>query len=122
MKISKELLCEVLNEKVEVVDIKTSIDDYSIPTNEIRYYPELATGYKSINIYEFAFKCKEWAIKSNNHSSWELRSFCNVSKIWECHCNPVFQMRNYGDMEIFKADTEFEAIIKACEWILEKKD
>ena len=121
LKISKELLSEVLNEKVEVVDIKTSIDDYSIPTNEIRYYPALSTGYKSINIYELVFKCQEWGDskgydicpKVDKNGNFRLLTDDNIIGL------------KIEDRFIFSEDIEpsinrIEAIIKACEWILKE--
>ena len=122
LKISKELISEVLNEKV--VDIKTSIDDYTIPTNEIRYYPALSTGYKRINIYELAFRCQESAIakgfdicpKMDSKGFYRLLTDDNIIGL------------KIEDRFIFSEDIEpstnrIEAIIKAYEWILkETKD
>lgn len=108
--ISKELLSEVLNEEVDVIDIRTSIDDYSIPENEIRYYPALATGYASINIYELAYKCKDWALsKGYILQSWYKNCICiNITDDFN-------KNSYYGDSEV-------EAIFKACEWILDNEE
>ena len=110
LNISKELLSEVLNEEVEVIDIKTSIDDYSIPTNEIRYYPVLSTGYKSINTYEFAFKCKDWALSNGYfiYSTHELSFIKSLS---------LETIKTFANGK----DTEIECILKACEWLLEEQ-
>jgi hypothetical protein len=62
------------------------------------------------NIYKFAFKCKEWAYK-NGYDIWSITwgavEFQNNDK--------------YNGTERITKDTEIEAIIKACNWILEKE-
>ena len=121
LKISKELLSEVLNEKV--VDIKTSIDDYTIPTNEIRYYPALSTGYKSINIYELAFRCQESAItkgfdicpKMDSKGFYRLLTDDNIIGL-------KIEDRFIFSEDIDPSTNRIEAIIKACEWILKEQN
>lgn len=70
---------------------------------------DMLGAYRRINIYEFAFKCKEWAYK-NKYDIWSITwgvvEFQNNEK-------------NYGTKRITK-DTEIEAIIKACEYILKE--
>lgn len=126
VEISKELLSEVLNEKVEVVDIKTSIDDYTIPTNEIRYYPALSTGYKSINIYELAFKnLKQWAISKgyqiisglSDEPAYRKQDERTYAKLLWYEGDDIH--REYKDM-YFMANTEVEAVIKASEYVLKE--
>lgn len=109
--ISKELLKEVLKEKVIMV---RTIDNNIHYTNEEPYF---------INKYELAHKCKEWA----KRLGWTLQSG------WDCH----YMAKKYGHedkgyystiqnkdfkMEEFKCDSELEAIFKACEWIMEQKN
>lgn len=64
-------------------------------------------GIEEINIYEFAFKCKEWAYK-NRYDIWSIT--------WG-----VVEFQNndkYNGTERITEDTEIEAIIKACTHIL----
>ena len=72
---------------------------------------------KEINLYEFAFKCKEWALtkgymmKIENHYSNSI-----VVQIRKTISNSAY-------IEPWKKTfrSEVEAIIKACEWILKNK-
>jgi hypothetical protein len=110
--ISKKLLSEVLeiNEKL--------ISDVSIDEFECRYYDVEDDKYYSCNIYELAHKCKEWALskgyilmsKPRTSSSFATCVFCKNGK-----CD--YEDDLWND---FRADTEPEAIIKACEWIMNK--
>lgn len=71
-----------------------------------------------INIYELAHKCKNWAFKqgyelfssilSNDN---QMRGNCLVIRVESDH-ETVLKITN--------ADTELEAIFKACEYIMEK--
>lgn len=71
--------------------------------------------YKSINIYEFAFKCKEWAFKNK----YKIQSQINESNKGHSH---ITKKNDDCWAKGFFEDTEIEAIIKACEWILEYKE
>lgn len=88
MGISKELFKAVYN-----CDITTDKDMLGV--------------YKRINIYEFAFKCKEWALTKGYfiYSTNEL-SFIKT-----------FSLETIETFSNGK-DTEIECILKACEWIL----
>ena len=110
--ISKKLLSEVLeiNENL--------ISDASIDEFECRYYDVEDDKYYSCNIYELAHKCKEWALskgyilmsKPRTSSSFATCVFCKNGK-----CN--YEDDLWND---FRADTEPEAIFKACQWIMNK--
>ena len=104
LKISKELLSEVLNYEVDVfLGINKNEIDYTCCRDENEGYIDI-----SINLYEFAFKCKEWLKSkvSNLCSGFDNghRSFCHIE--------------NLNTEDRFYEDSEIEAIIKACEWIL----
>lgn len=111
LKISKELLSEVLGYEVDVF--------LGITENEIDYTccRDKNIGYEdiSINIYKFAFKCKEWALKKeyviSSHSKYKLDGY-----------NCIIYCNNGEIDEDFTSDTEIEAIIKACEWILNQEE
>ena len=94
--ISKELLNEVLNDEV---------GDYFYYNDNLLWFEQDGKEY-IINIYEFAHKCKEWALNKN-----------------KCLSSTPYHKRLYvctilGD-EMFESDTEVEAIFKACQYIME---
>lgn len=60
-----------------------------------------------VNIYEFAFKCKEWA-RGKYNITISSSLYKNYAKSWI-----VDKDKSYT------AKTEVEVIIKACEWALE---
>ena len=104
LKISKELMSEVLNYEVDtVLGINKNEIDYTCCRDENEGYIDI-----SINLYEFAFKCKEWAYK-------------NGYDIWSITWGAVEFQNNYkyNGTESITESTEIKAIIKACNWILE---
>jgi len=98
MIISKELLSEVLNLNITNVQV-ISITAFYIyeDENEIEFEDKL-------NIYYLAHKCKEWAAPQGYNVSSNLVTTMITSN---------------GYREMFDADTEPEAIFKACQWILD---
>jgi len=118
--ISKELFIEVYGEILDrfdsydgrIIDIKQYLDD-SIQVDYImKGYSNSMINCYSINIYELAHKCKEWALDYvDNIGSGRDKSKLNVG--W-CICNN-------GEIQEY-AKTEIEAIFKACQWILDNKD
>ena len=109
LKISKELLGEVL--KLEVV--KHSLFNKSNKSFNITYMQSedsLKSSWMPINIYEFAFKCKEWAYKQ----CYEIISYTEGCKIYQTQIGEIIKE--------FYADSEQHAIVKACEWILKEKN
>ena len=97
--ISKKLLSGVLNYDV----IELSGPDMFF--NTISY----SDGYeeRKINTYELMHKCKEWAYEKYDISILSLRKSASINS--DKHLAP------------FTADTEPEAIFKACEWILKNE-
>ena len=114
--ISNELLIEVLRLHCGIKSIKNSGVIYWFDCiGEIRD--------SSINIYELAYKCKEWAL----NIGYSLESITNRS------CIMGNNYEYYASVKIHKAtnsmiehnideDTETKAIFKACQWILDNKD
>ena len=103
--ISKDVLNKVLDVKATGYVQKDS--------NTLEYGYELndAIHYHSINTYELAHKCKEWAFKTG----WlfQIRTGSTLS---------VIDIFNHKDQELnmrtqISADTEPEAVFKACEWV-----
>ena len=125
LEISKELLSEVL--KLEVV--KHSLFNKSNNSFNITYIQSedsLKSSWMPINIYEFAFKCKEWILNQKNKDcfyiadqfSLNIESQMGVIKYFWC----VLLKNNSRVSPEFKADSELECILKACEFILTKRN
>ena len=117
LKISKELMSEVLNYEVDtVLGINKNEIDYTCCRDENEGYIDI-----SINLYEFAFKCKEWAIskgyiiKSKPYDYNEDTTFSGgyfwITRIEDGHCPNCGANRS-----------EIQAIIDGCEWILRKNN
>ncbi len=109
MKISKELLSEVM-------DIKYPFSDVQLNSNILSWWREDVYFEEKvkINIYEFAFKwCKEWAFKNK----YKIQSQINASNKGHSH---ITKKNDDCWAKGFFEDTEIEAIIKACEYILKE--
>ena len=111
LKISKELFNEVTNSKCHEVFIK---NEFIIAHSNL--------GMKMVNIYEFVFiNCKKWAYTKCNYTlestSNPFGGFCKI-EIYEIDIGKAY---NKPD-DVYRGTNEAEAIIKACEWILENKD
>ena len=101
LKISKELISEVLNiPKESIMDIYTDGNYLLIRKTNSRV--------EEYNIYGFAFKCKKWLLKNN--IAFTLNYYNDNSVQFYCE-------KYHLDIE---SDTEVEAIVKACNWILEQ--
>ena len=103
---SKELLSAVLGEEVDEHIIKNN--------NDIVYSVHKIGNMEitSINIYELQHMMKEWALEQG----YELTSnnnFCYVDLV-------LSTMGHYAVRVDFIADSEPEAVTKACEWILKE--
>lgn len=114
---SKELFIEVLNIKIE--NIKKSVDDFSlygvVIENEMAYLRNKNTLFdlEEICIYKLAYKCKEWAIKKEFIVTSQINTYASYSYIG---LDELYG----GFIKEFEANTEPEAIFKACEWIMEQ--
>ncbi len=84
---------------------------------------DMLSYYNRINIYEFAFKCKEWILNQKNKDcfyvadqfSLNIESQMGVIKYFWC----VLLKNNSRVSPEFKADSEIETTLKACTWVLE---
>lgn len=103
--ISKELLEKVLDFTSGNVFIK----EIETRNNDIEYLCNVG-GWNLLNIYELAHMCKEWANKyvTNIGSGYD-----KDKEIYWCICNN-------GEFQFYE-NTELEAVIKACEWILKQQ-
>ena len=101
LKISKELISEVLNiPKESIMDIYTDGNYLLIRKTNSRV--------EEYNIYEFAFKCKEWLLKNNIAFTLDYFNDNSVQFNSEEYCLAI------------DSSSEIESIIKACNWILEQ--
>ena len=110
MKISKELVIEVMDMKYPFSDVQLNSDILSWWREDV-YFEEKV----KINIYEFAFKCKEWAFKNK----YKIQSQINASNKGHSH---ITKKNDDCWAKGFFENTEIEAIIKACEFILTKRN
>ena len=119
-KISKELLSEVL--KMEVV--KHSLLNKSNKSFNVTYMQSedsLKANWMPVNVYEFAFKCKDWAFSKGYIVSSGLTPVLGVNKDgWAEVFSSSFPLD--GKLRTFKQLSEPEAVFKACEWILKEQE
>ena len=118
--VSKELMSEVLNYEVDTfLGLNKNEIDYTCCRDENEGYIDI-----SINLYEFAFKCKEWAytnkyrLSSGQHRLNTKQEHYINNQIASYFCSVYYITNDDSDIQI-DANTEPEAIFKACEWILE---
>ena len=98
----KELITKSLFDAVYNCDI--SKDD-----DVLRYY-------NRINIYTFAFKCKECALSKE----YIINSGATTSNDWCCTIYKIIKENPYiKELSHTWEQSEPEAIFKACNWILE---
>lgn len=110
LKISKKLISEVLKIPLDVIN-----EVYFDKTNLL--VRKLNNRIEEHNIYEFAFKCKEWA-ENKDYIIFSKNKECLIYSIDEVY-DVIECLNQYEDY--FEADTECEAILKACEWILDNE-
>ena len=118
MEIPKELVSSVLGLNVVYIERCEHRDGIIGIWTDMNTKP-----IKEISIYEFAFKCKEWILNQKNKDcfyiadqfSLNIESQMGVIKYFWC----VLLKNNSRVSPEFKADSEIEVILKACEWLLE---
>ena len=130
IKISKELLSEVLENEIVRFEI---VSTKRITQIRIWYKDTELHLYESWDIYHLAHKCKEWAfyaykisVSSFKSGSFYLKEFNQIkdnSEYWVELDNASIDCEiNINDSGIFKSYSEPEAIFKACQWILDNKE
>ncbi len=133
--ISNKLLSSVLSELLEKVNTRR-VKDWSVPIkhfdsivikdNKVYFheskqntFPYKPVEEHTINIYELAHKCKEWAVNlsPNKHAlssypRWgDIRNYKKTNGFY-------YICQHLVSGAQFEAETEPEAIFKACEWLL----
>ena len=116
LKISAELLSEVLGYKIDERDIFLK--------NNYGYFAYCRSDNEwincSLNIYELAYRCKEWALSkgyilsSNNYYN---GGCCQIIQRNGEECIECGESSTFKYIHSF---TEIEAVIKACEWLMEE--
>ena len=118
--ITKELFNKVYGYEVKSIitntkEIHNSINIYKTDDNAIAVYDGM--GWKYINLYEIANKCKEWA-----HNNNFILMSGKIDDAWDCEfCTAKYYKYN-GFCNIntdFGYETEYDAIFDACEKIIE---
>lgn len=88
--------------------------------NYIQYrYDPVTQDYININAYQLAHKCKKWAFKQGYQLSSMIGGWYEDNAYWTYECFITDASQN--SIMYIEADSEFEAIFKACDWILENK-
>ena len=124
LKISKELLIEVLGSgyKQRLVDWFQIEDD-----NFLRTYYDCGsyddkgrpTGLGlEINIYEFAFKCKEWILNKEYHINTSEDSINNYIYLYKMIKNDLGYEIDKSNGVQFDSKGYIYNLFEACEWIL----
>mgnify|MGYP005606538959 CR=1 FL=1 len=139
MEISKELLSEVLGEDVrlgvyttvesdedELVQHIMKIEIYGNRVSYWRYYKECGDGRtmckSNINIYELAFKLKEWAFSEGYQLEisryWNIPTYyCKIVMRGGDFCEECGESRAIYELEDLR---EIDIVVKACEYILKE--
>lgn len=128
--ISKELLSAVLEFQIKKLDFhRMSADKKEVEFGFILENEENIQNVFHMNIHELAHKSKKWAIKidiKDSINNYILVSFIRsnglYSEVLLCEQHPTCYVDTKCPVEEFCADTEPEAIFKACQWILDNKD
>ena len=119
--ISKELLSAVLGISLQNIRYNDTTNLYKIFKEDLFNWGDGSYGRWSnleVNIYELAHKCKEWAYSQGYILFSKIRL---NSSLASCYFDTMGK-HDYEDEyhNDFRAETESEAIFKACEWILTK--
>jgi hypothetical protein len=110
--ITKELLRKILPKETENLS-----DDFIfyIDGDYIIFRDEGETLFE-YNIYKFAFKCKEWDLSKGYSQLSGKDDIYEKGEGFVCSVGSSTLL-----IKDFYADTEIEAIIKACIWVTEDK-
>lgn len=116
LKISTELASAVLEKEVT----KCSLVSTARSSINITYFEDrddFSTVWKEWNIYQFAFKCKEWALSNGHYLKSRGVNILSKESMPKCEVEYI-DKNNMFVAKDFYSNTEIEAIIKACTYIL----
>lgn len=111
MKISKEVLDEVLNIKVSIEDMQPYIQHNTLVYDV--YCDGLCT--RNINIYELSYRCKEWI----NKQGYTFSSFGKECFLYETLDLEKIYYNTIEWCKYFTSSKEINCIFKACQWIID---
>ena len=122
--ISKELLSEVLGIE-HILECRQSVNVFWVTDAKSH------CGAIAINIYELAHRCKEWAFETKGVQIIHARKYgygvgvvkyFSSIEVYNGHYlyNPSDELGTSTQVS-FEADTEPEAIFRACQWVLDNK-
>ena len=123
--ISKELLSKVLDNEVPY---QVKVHKIIIKNNSLNYFYNskdsgggLFEANEYINIYELAHKCKEWAVNlsPNKHALSSYPRWGDIRNYKKTNGSYYICQHLVSGVQ-FEAETEPEAIFRACQWILDK--
>ena len=122
--ISKELLSVVLGIPLLHIRYNDTTNLYEIFKEDLFNWSDGSYGRWSnleVNIYEFAHKCKEWAVNlsPNKHALSSYPRWGDIRNYKKTNGSYYICQHLVSGVQ-FEAETEPEAIFKACEWILEQ--
>lgn len=122
IKISKELLLEIMplehNQKFDQVYEAKFHNALNVGYHYDIVFEGKSIGYgaKHYNIYQIAFMLKEWA-ENKGYIIFSKNKECLIYSIDEVY-DVIECLNQYEDY--FEGNTEIEAIINACEWIIKE--
>ena len=122
--ISKELLSEVLGIPLQHIRYNDTTNLYETFKEDLFNWSDGSYGRWSnleVNIYEFAHKCKEWAVNlsPNKHALSSYPRWGDIRNYKKTNGSYYICQHLVSGVQ-FEAETEPEAIFKACQWILTK--
>lgn len=118
--ISKELLSEVLQQNVTSVYEQKGQYRYTTSNTNGPWVSSSDVPFQ--NIYELAHKCKEWATgKGYIILSYMEDDNTGYASLGDLFGRTVVKLPKPEKSFWFDAQTEPEAILKACEWIMEQQ-
>lgn len=122
--ISKELLSVVLGIPLLHIRYNDTTNLYEIFKEDLFNWSDGSYGRWSnleVNIYEFAHKCKEWAVNlsPNKHALSSYPRWGDIRNYKKTNGSYYICQHLVSGVQ-FEAETEPEAIFKACQWILDK--
>ena len=118
LKINKGLIKNVLVEETENLS-----DDFSFYIDEdyIVFRDEGECQFE-VNIYEFAFKCKEWTINKEYHINTSENRINNYIYLYKMVKNNLGYEIDKSNGVQFDSKGYINNLFEACEWILERSN
>jgi len=100
-----------------VLNLSTEIDKVKYIENNMVIYGSWTLSefgwYDEINIFELAYKCKEWAKRNGRFIEIKTCKYGYRVYVWE-------ERYTESPLVIINGDYEPDAIFEACEWILKE--